>query len=65
VAAAKPHIEAPPYDAAIDPGWKGILDPHDHELRNFLNGISPEERQMLLVRLGKAGAPPVPPQPGV
>lgn len=61
VAPAQSHIEPPPYDAAMDPGWKGILDPSDHELRNFLNGLSPEERQMLLVRLGKTGAPPAAP----
>lgn len=57
------HIEPPPYDAAVDPAWKGILDPNDHELRNFLSQLSPEERQMLLLRVGKmtgAGAPQPP-----
>lgn len=58
VAPAQPHIEPPPYDVAMDPAWKGILDPNDHELRNILNGMSPEERQVFLVRLGKAGGPP-------
>ena len=60
------HIEPAPYDVAMDPGWKGVLDPNDHELRNFLNGLSPEERQMLLTRVGKIGgagspSPPMPP----
>lgn len=70
---AKPHIEAAPYDAAQDPGWKGILDPNDHELRNFLNQIEPEQRQMLLQRVmqaasamkpgnGPPGVPPIPQQ---
>jgi hypothetical protein len=61
IPAAQPHIEPAPYDVAQDPAWKGIVDPNDHELRNFLNAASPEERQMLLNRLGKgqAAAPPV------
>lgn len=52
---AQPHIESAPYDAAIDPAWKGILDPNDHELRNFINQQSPEDRQMLLQRVAKMG----------
>ena len=61
VAPPQAHVEPPPYDAAMDPGWHGILDPNDHELRNFLGRISPEERQMLLVRLGRT--PPTAPIP--
>jgi hypothetical protein len=53
---AQPHIEPAPYDAATDPGWQGLLDPNDHEFRNFLNQISPEERQMLLKRAQTLGA---------
>lgn len=53
--AAQPHVEPPPYDVAQDPGWRGLVDPNDHELRNFLNQISPEERQMLLSRLQQIG----------
>jgi hypothetical protein len=49
--AAQPHIEAAPYDVAQDPGWAKILDPADHALRNFLNEISPEQRQMLQQRV--------------
>lgn len=56
---AQPHVQPPPYDAAVDPGWKGILDPNDHELRNLLNGLSPEERQVLLKRM--SGAPSIAP----
>lgn len=55
---AQPHVQPPPYDAATDPGWKGILDPNDHELRNILNNLSPEERQVLLKRM--SGAPIAP-----
>ena len=61
---AQPHIEPAPYDVATDPAWKGIVDPNDHELRNFLNQTTPEERQMLLMRLmkmGGAGAAPAAP----
>ena len=61
--AAQPHVEAPPYDVAHDPGWHGILDPNDHPLRNFLNGLSPEERQLLLMRLGAARPSPVAARP--
>jgi hypothetical protein len=59
----QPHIGAPPYDVAKDPAWQGIVAPDDHPLRNFLNGLSPEERQMLLERLakGKAGGMGQPP----
>ena len=63
VAAAQPHVEPPPYDAAMDPAWRGILDPNDHELRNALNAMTPETRQMLLVRLGRAVPPAVAAEP--
>jgi hypothetical protein len=48
---AQSHVEAPPYDVAQDPGWAKILDPADHALRNFLNELSPEHRQMLQQRV--------------
>lgn len=54
---AQPHIEPPEYDAGLDPAWHGILDPNDHALRNALSGMSPEVRQLLLMRLGKIAAP--------
>jgi hypothetical protein len=55
--AAKPHIEAAPYDVAMDPGWKQFLDPSDHELRNALNEMTPEVRQMLLQRVMQMKGP--------
>jgi len=55
--ASQPHIEAPAYDAGMDPAWHGILDPNDHALRNALSEMSPEVRQLLLMRLGKIQAP--------
>ena len=54
---AQPHIEAPEYDSGLDPAWHGILDPNDHALRNALNEMSPEVRQLLLMRLGKIPMP--------
>jgi hypothetical protein len=48
---AQPHIEGAPYDVAKDPGWKGIIDPNDHELRNLLNEMTPEQRQILQQRI--------------
>lgn len=63
---AQPHIEPAPYDVAMDAAWKGVVDPNDHELRNFLNGLSPEERQMLITRLGRLIAPRnIPPTPNI
>lgn len=68
--AAQPHVEPPPYDVAKDAAWLRYLHPHDHPMRNFLNGLSPEERQMLhgfLQRIAKArdaGPPPLPGQVG-
>lgn len=63
--AAQPHVEAPPYDAANDPAWKGLLDPNDHAFRNFLNELSPEHRQMLLqkamtMKAQRAAPSPIP-----
>ena len=55
--AAQPHIEAPSYDSGLDPAWHGILDPNDHALRNALNEMSPETRQLLLMRLGRIVTP--------
>lgn len=58
-----PNAAPPAYDIAHDPGWKGMVDPHDHALRNFLNGISPEERELLRAWKFGAQAPaaPIPP----
>jgi hypothetical protein len=61
VPAAQPHVEPPPYDAAMDPAWKGILNPSDHEFRNALNDMSPEIRQLLLTRLMSGAKPAVQP----
>jgi len=55
--ASQPHVEAPAYDAGLDPSWAGVLDPNDHALRNALSEMSPEVRQLLLMRLGKIQAP--------
>lgn len=53
-----PSTEPPPYDAAMDPAWKGLLDPNRHDLRSFLNELSPEHRQMLLQEFMKHRARP-------
>lgn len=56
------HVEAPPYDAALDGSWKHYLNPHDHAFRNHINGMSPEERQMLLNKMAEQRSlPPLPP----
>jgi hypothetical protein len=61
--AAQPHIEPAPYDVAHDPGWTGVIDPNDHAVRNFLNGLTPEER-MLVLKLAQKGVPGLQPGPG-
>ena len=62
----QPHITPAPYSVAKDPGWKGIVDPNDHELVNLLDKLEPEERQLLqqrvLQKMGGGAAPP--PMPG-
>lgn len=63
IPAAQPHIQPPPYDAAMDPAWKGILDPNNHDLRNLLNSLEPEQRQVLLVNIGRASPSPIGAQP--
>ena len=50
IPAAQPHIEPTPYDVAHDPAWRPFLNPHDHEMRNILNELSPEARMTLLKR---------------
>ncbi len=54
--AAQPHITPAPYDVAHDHGWQKAHPAigMDHELRNFLNQLQPEERQMLLQRFMSA-----------
>jgi hypothetical protein len=42
-----PNAEPPAYDVAKDPGWHGLVDPHNHPLRMLLSGMSPEERELL------------------
>lgn len=63
---AKPHVQPAPYDAAHDPAWKPFLDPNDHELRNMLNQLSPEERQLLLRKFMERPKvmAPIPPEAG-
>ena len=63
------HSEPPPYDVLHDPGWKGIIDPSNKPMVQFLNELSPEHRQMLLQEVmklkGQAQRPtPIPPQAG-
>ena len=53
---ANESIAPPSYDVAHDPGWKGLVDPHNHPLRNLLNQLSPEEREVL--RAWKSGGAP-------
>jgi hypothetical protein len=55
---AQPHIAAPPYDVASDPGWRTYLDPVDHPFRNELNQMDPETRQLILARLMQQRALP-------
>lgn len=52
---AQPHVAPAPYDVAQDPGWMAAFPEiaQDHEFRNFINNVSPEERQMLFKRLAQ------------
>jgi hypothetical protein len=54
---AQPHVQPAPYDVMQDPGWRGLISPDHHEMRNFISGLSPEERQMLLQWATKLGSP--------
>lgn len=45
------RAEPPAYDVTKDANWAGIVHPEDHQLQGVLNNMSPEDRQVLQMRL--------------